>query len=304
MGQHARETASEQGGNNMKLISYTHGGKTGWGVVVEPDAAGGGIIPADAALMGKYPTIRAVLAAGALGEVSSWATGKKASIKLDAIRYLPPLHDAGKIICIGVNYPKRHPVDGDVPPPKDVSLFIKTNDALTGHNEPLEYPKGDAAKTFDYEGELVLVIGKAGRHISKDKAFDHIAGYTIMNDGSVRGWQKQSVAAGKNFNASGGCGPWFTTADEIADITSMKLTTMLNGEQVQSTTVANMVFDIPTLIAYVSHFAQLNPGDIVSTGSPDGAGGSRIPQRFLVPGDELEISWTGLGTLKNKVVAG
>jgi 2-keto-4-pentenoate hydratase/2-oxohepta-3-ene-1,7-dioic acid hydratase in catechol pathway len=287
----------------MKLVSYEQGGVKGWGVVVEPGAAGGGIVPTDAALAQKYPTIRAVLAAGALSEVESWATGKKPSIKLDAIRYLPPLHDAGKIICIGVNYPKRHPVDGDVPPPKDVSLFIKTHDALTGHNEPLEYPKGDAAKTFDYEGELVLVIGKACRHIPKEKAFDHIAGYTIMNDGSVRGWQKHSVGAGKNFNASGGCGPWFTTADEIANVAAMQLTTKLNGEQVQSTTVSKMVFDIPTLIAYVSAFASLKPGDIVSTGSPDGAGGSRVPQRFLVPGDELEMSWSGLGTLKNKVVA-
>jgi 2-keto-4-pentenoate hydratase/2-oxohepta-3-ene-1,7-dioic acid hydratase in catechol pathway len=304
MGQHAQETTFQQGGDDMKLISYVHGGSKGWGVVVEPDAAGGGIIPADAALMAKYPTIRAVLAAGALAEVSSWATGKKASLKLDAIKYLPPLHDAGKIICIGVNYPKRHPVDGDVPPPKDISLFIKTHDALVGNNEPLEYPKGDAAKTFDYEGELVLVIGKAGRHIAKDKAFDHIAGYTIMNDGSVRGWQKHSVGAGKNFHASGASGPWFTTADEIADPSAMQLTTKLNGEQVQSTTVSKMVFDIPTMIAYVSAFASLQPGDIVSTGSPDGAGGSRVPQRFLVPGDELEISWSGLGTLKNKVVAG
>jgi 2-keto-4-pentenoate hydratase/2-oxohepta-3-ene-1,7-dioic acid hydratase in catechol pathway len=124
-----------------------------------------------------------------------------------------------------------------------------------------------------------------------------------MNDGSVRGCQKHSVGAVKIFNASGGCGPWFTNADEITDIGSVQLTTKLNGEQVQSTTVAKMVFDIPTIIAYVSNFAQLNPGDIISTGSPDGAGGSRIPQRFLGPGDELEISWSGLGTLKNKVVA-
>jgi 2-keto-4-pentenoate hydratase/2-oxohepta-3-ene-1,7-dioic acid hydratase in catechol pathway len=287
----------------MKLVSYEQGGEKRWGVVVEPDEADGGIIPADAMLLQNYPTIRAVLAAGALPALASWATGRKPALKLDAIRYLPPLHDAGKIICIGVNYPKRHPVDGDVPPPKDISLFIKTHDALTGHNEPLEYPKGEAAKTFDYEGELVLVIGKAGRYIPKDKAFDHIAGYTIMNDGSVRGWQKHSVGAGKNFNASGGCGPWFTTADEIADVGAMQLSTRLNGEQVQSTTVSKMVFDIPTIIAYVSAFASLQPGDMISTGSPDGAGGSRVPQRFLVPGDVLEMSWSGLGTLRNKVVA-
>lgn len=282
----------------MKLIAFEQGGKASWGVVT-----GDGIVPADGALLADYPTIRAVLAAGALGKVAAWAKGKSPTVKLDAIRYLPPLHDGGKIICIGVNYPKRHPVDGDAPPPKDISLFIKTHDALVGHLEPLEYPKGEPAKTFDYEGELVLVIGKPGRHIPKEKAFEHIVAYTIMNDGSVRGWQKHSVGAGKNFNASGACGPWIVTADEIADPRAMKLSTRLNGEQVQSTTVGNMVFDIPTIINYVSGFAHLQPGDMISTGSPDGAGGSRVPQRFLVPGDELEIEWSGVGVLKNKVVA-
>ena len=118
----------------------------------------------------------------------------------------------------------------------------------------------------------------------------------------MRDWQKHSLQAGKNFHRSGSCGPWMVTADEIADVSDMKLSTRLNGEEVQSTTVAAMIFDIPTLVNYVSTFLEFKPGDILSTGSPEGSGGSRQPQRFLVPGDELEITWSGVGTLRNKVV--
>ena len=125
-----------------------------------------------------------------------------------------------------------------------------------------------------------------------------------MNEGSVRGWQRHSVNAGKNFRRSGSSGPWMVTADEIADPSAMELTTKLNGETVQNTTVAKMIFDIPTMVNYVSEIFDLAPGDIISTGSPEGSGGSRIPQRFLKVGDELEITWSGVGTLRNKVVAG
>lgn len=286
----------------MKLVSFERSGKPGWGVVVGAGSPKAGIVPIEGALASRFPTIRAMLRAGGQREVAAATIGRSPSLRLDEIRYLPPLYDGGKIICIGVNYPKRHPVDGDVPPPKDISLFIKFQDALVGHGEPLQHPGGEPGRTFDYEGELVIVIGKAGRHIPKEKAQEHIAGYTIMNDGSVRGWQKHSVAAGKNFQASGACGPWMVTADEIADPRAMRLSTRLNGEEVQSTTAAHMIFDVPTILAYVSAFTLLSPGDLVSTGSPDGAGGSRIPQRFLVPGDKLEIEWSGIGTLGNTVV--
>ena len=170
-----------------------------------------------------------------------------------------------------------------------------------GHGQPLELPRGEAADTFDYEGELVLGIGKGGRHIAGAQARDHIAGYTIMNDGSVRGWQKHSLHAGKNFARSGGCGPWIVTADEIEDINRMTLTTAVNGETRQQTNVASMIFSPEELVAYISHFTPLAAGDLIATGSPEGAGGSFFPPKFLRAGDEIEITVSGVGRLRNRV---
>ncbi len=288
----------------MKLVSYRKGRCAAYGVVADGadgPAEAATAIPVEGDFAEQYPSIRAVLEGQALEELESWAEARKASVQLSDERFLPPLHDAEKVICIGVNYPKRHPVHGEIPPPENITMFIKVEGGLVGHLEPLEYPPEGPRDSFDYEGELVLVIGKEGRHIAKEKAFDHIAGYTIMDDGSVRDWQKHSVTAGKNFHHSGGCGPWMVTADEIADPGAMKLSTRLNGEEVQSTTVSEMIFDIPTMVNYVSTLIHLRPGDIISTGSPAGSGGSRQPQRFLVPGDELEIEWSGVGILRNKV---
>ena len=283
----------------MKLVSYRTEEGVGYGAVVDD-----GIVPVGDDLIHRYPSIRAVLEADALAELASRLDGKTPTLSLDEIKYVPPLHDAEKVICIGVNYIKRHPVHGELPPPENISMFGKFEGSVVGHLDPLIQPRGEPAETMDYEGELVLVIGKEGRYIAKDNAFDHIAGYTIMNDGSVRGWQKHSVPAGKNFTAMSACGPWMVTADEIDDPFAMKLSTRLNGEEVQSTTAGEMIFGIPTLVNYVSELVHLKPGDIISTGSPEGSGGSRQPQRFLKVGDELEIEWSGVGTLKNKVVAG
>ena len=290
----------------MKLVSYRQGVGSGYAVVAtggDGPAENATAIPVADDFAAHYPSIRAVLEGNALADLADWADGRHATLSLSDVRFLPPLHDAEKVICIGVNYPKRHPVHGEMPPPENVSMFLKAEGSLVGHLENLEYPPEGPRDSFDYEGELVLVIGKEGRHIPKDKAFDHIVGYTVMDDGSVRGWQKHSVTAGKNFVASGACGPWMVTADEIDDPFAIELHTRLNGEVVQNTTVASMIFDIPTLVSYASTIMHLKPGDIVSTGSPEGSGGSRQPQRFLVPGDELEITWSGIGTLRNTVAA-
>ncbi len=288
----------------MKLVSYRKKKRVAYAVVadgVDGPAEKATAIPVKGDFAKKYPSIRAVLEGKALGKLAKWSKGRKASLKLSDVEFLPPLHDAEKVLCIGVNYAKRHPVHGEMPPPENISMFIKAEGGLVGHLEPLEYPVEGPRDSFDYEGELVLVFGKGGRHIAKEKAFDHIAGYTIMDDGSVRDWQKHSVTAGKNFYASGSSGPWFVTADEIDDPFDMQLSTKLNGEEVQNAKVSDMIFDISTLVNYVSTFIELKPGDILSTGSPEGSGGSRQPQRFLVPGDELEIEWSGIGTLRNKV---
>ncbi len=290
----------------MKLACFLEDGKPRLGVYTD-----GGIIAVSGALAGAYPSIRAVIEKDGFADIAAWAGGRDTDFGLDGVHYLPPLHDAEKVICVGVNYPKRHPVHGDMPPPGNITLFNKWEGALVGHLQPLIQPPGEAAETFDYEGELVLVIGPGGpgvsaedfpcRAVAREDAFGVIAGYTIMNDGSVRGWQKHSVPAGKNFTGSGASGPCFVTADEIDDPYQMRLATRLNGEEVQTATPRDMIFDIPTIINYVSTIVQLKPGDIIATGSPAGSGGSRDPQRFLVPGDELEIEWSGIGCLKNQV---
>ena len=286
----------------MKIASYLEGVDTVYGVVIEhgDDA---GIITVDVEFRAQFPSIRSLLERAGLGELREWVAGRTPDRALDEVSYRPPLHDAEKVMCIGVNYAKRHPIHGVMPPPENITFFGKFEGTVVGHDKPLHYPPPPACDSFDYEGELVLVIGREGRHIAKPDVFDHIAGYTIMNDGSVRDWQQHSVPAGKNFFASSSCGPWMVTADEINDPSAMRLSTRLNGEEVQSTTAAAMIFDIPTIVAYVSTFIHLKPGDIISTGSPEGSGGSRQPQRFLKVGDELEIEWSGIGTLRNRVEA-
>ncbi len=281
----------------MKIASFQDADTGCYGVVI-----GENVIIPSAVFRERYPTLRDVLDADALPELAEDTSGRTADRSINDLRFLPPIFNPQRIICVGINYPKRYPIDNTpMPPPKNIILFAKLDGTLVGHGEELEMPSGPACETFDYEGEIVLVIGKNGRHIEQERALDYIAGYTIMNDGSVRGWQKHSVHAGKNFANSGACGPWMVTADEIADPSAMTLTTRLNGEIVQNTTAAKMIFSIPELIAYISHTIDLRPGDLIATGSPEGSGGSRQPQRFLRIGDTLDIEVSGVGVLHNRV---
>ncbi len=286
----------------MKIASFKHDSSDLFGLVQDEF-----VVPASRSFVESYPTLRDVITADALEQLAADCAQSDQNIALSDVQLLPPITNPQRIICVGINYPKRYPVADEngefpfMPAPENIILFAKLDGTLVGHGQPLEIPVGEAAETFDYEGEITVVIGKGGRHIPAENAFDHIAGYTIMNDGSVRGWQKHSVHAGKNFANSGGCGPWMVTADEIDDPFGMTLQTRLNGELVQDTVASEMVFAIPELIAYISHTIDLRPGDLIATGSPEGSGGSRKPQRFLRTGDQLEISVSGVGTLKNRI---
>jgi 2-keto-4-pentenoate hydratase/2-oxohepta-3-ene-1,7-dioic acid hydratase in catechol pathway len=280
----------------MRIAQFRTRARSSYGVV-----SGNGIVEPTEGFTSQYETLQDVLAGDALQALAKDVDGRPGSIKLDKVQLLPPLGPSSKIICVGINYRKKYPVEGAAPAPDNIILFAKHHDAIVGHGEALELPRGEAAATFDYEGEIVLVIGKAGRHIARDDAHDHIAGYTIMDDGSVRGWQKHSLHAGKNFARSGGCGPWIVTADEIEDPGRMTLTTLVNGETRQQTDVASMIFPPDELVSYISHFTPLAPGDMIATGSPEGAGGSYSPPRFLKAGDTVEISVSGIGTLRNTV---
>lgn len=281
----------------MKLATIRHRDQTLYGQV-----SGDWFYPAEAALKTRYTTLKDLITDGALTQLAVQQTRQEDGINLAHVSYLPPIPDPGKIICVGLNYRKPYPVDGVAPPnPSQIILFGKERDTLLGHQQKLETPAGPAAHSFDFEGEIAVIIGTGGRHITADDAMTHVLGYSIFNDGSVRDWQKHSIYAGKNFSGSGSWGPWITTADEIKNPATMSLTTHLNGQQMQNTTADQMIYSIAAQISYASHLYELQPGDIIATGSPDGTGGSRTPKRYLQEGDLLEIAVSGIGLLQNNI---
>jgi 2-keto-4-pentenoate hydratase/2-oxohepta-3-ene-1,7-dioic acid hydratase in catechol pathway len=184
--------------------------------------------------------------------------------------------------------------------PKQPSMFIRFTDTLVGHAGAMIRPK--LSDNFDYEGELALVIGKAGRHIPPERALDHIAGYTIFVDGSVRDYQKFSVTSGKNWPGTGPLGPWLVTTDEIPDPSSLTLTTRLNGVEVQHSGTDKLIYSIPQIVAFCSDFTTLSPGDIIATGTPEGVGHGRKPPLWMKPGDTLDVEITGIGVLRAHIV--
>ena len=281
----------------MKLATIRHRDQTLYGQV-----SGDWFYPAEAALKTRYTTLKDLITDGALTQLAAQQTRQEDGINLAHVSYLPPIPDPGKIICVGLNYRKPYPVDWVASPnPSQIILFGKERDTLLGHQQKLETPAGPAAHSFDFEGEIAVIIGTGGRHITADDAMTHVLGYSIFNDGSVRDWQKHSIYAGKNFSGSGSWGPWITTADEIKNPATMSLTTHLNGQQMQNTTADQMIYSIAAQISYASHLYELQPGDIIATGSPDGTGGSRTPKRYLQEGDLLEIAVSGIGLLQNNI---
>jgi 2-keto-4-pentenoate hydratase/2-oxohepta-3-ene-1,7-dioic acid hydratase in catechol pathway len=280
----------------LKIATFTAGARTSYGAVV-----GDGI--ADLAGKLPYASLLEVLRAGALKEVRKAVNGARATVALKDVALLPPVLGPEKILCIGVNYANRNEEykDGSEQP-KYPSMFFRAPTSFTGHDQPLIRPP--ESTQLDYEGEIALVIGREGRRIARDKAMDHIAGYTLCNEGTIRDWTRHAkfnVTQGKNFDATGSLGPYFVSADEIDPAKPLHLTTAVNGETRQDDTTANLIFTFPALIVYVSTFMTLKPGDIIVTGTPVGAGARFDPPRWLKPGDVIEISVPGIGTLRNGV---
>lgn len=281
----------------MKFASCEHDGRATWGLVTE-----GGIVPVDAATAGRLPTLFDAIAAGALGEVGAALQGGKPVV--DADGPLPPLiADPGKILCIGLNYEMHRQETGRAESAQP-TVFTRFGSSQVGHNQPMVKPR--ESDKFDYEGELAVIIGKRGRRVSEGDALGLIAGYSCFNDGSVRDWQRHTsqFTPGKNFAASGAFGPCLVTADEIPDPTRLALYTRLNGNVMQETTTDHMIFDIPRLIAYISTWTELLPGDVIATGTPGGVGAARDPQVFMMPGDVVEVDISGVGVLRNPIVEG
>ncbi len=281
----------------MKLLSFHADGQDRWGAV-----NGTGAIDLGARL-GRYPDFLSLLRAGALAEARVAARGAPADYALDDIAFLPPVPNPEKTVCIGVNYANRDDeyVDRSARA-KYPNVFMRTPGSLTGHGQPILRPP--ESEQFDYEGEIAIVIGKPGRRIPQDRAEEHIAGLTCLNEGSVRDWMRHgkfNITQGKNFERSGAAGPWMVTADEFSGFENLRVTTRVNGEVRQNDTTANMIFGFRYLIAYVSAFTALRPGDVISTGTPTGAGAFFDPPKWLEPGDSVEVEVAGVGILSNTV---
>jgi len=247
----------------------------------------------------KHATLREVLAAGALDEIRRAAQGLRADHKLADLRFLPAIPDPGKILCAGINY-RSHAAETGRDIPAAPSMFVRFVDTLTGHEGEMIRPR--VSECFDFEGELAVVIGRAGRHIKAERALDHVAGYTCFVDGSVRDYQKISVTSGKNFPATGPLGPWIVTTDEIPDPSRLTLTTRLNGTEVQRSGTDLLIHAVPAIVAFCSDFTALSPGDVIATGTPEGVGHRRNPPLWMKAGDVLEVEISGIGILRSRVV--
>ena len=284
----------------MKLVSYKINNRESFGIFTDE-----GIIDLRSRLNGEVSTLKDLLGV-CLASVKKIAEEAKVDYSLDEISLQPVIPNPGAIYCLGMNTHSHCKEVADYTgkeslPPKPY-IFMRTARTQAAHNEALECP--NASPLFDFEGEIAIVIGKFGRHISKENALDYIAGYSCYNDGSVRDYQFHSpmFTAGKNFPRTGGFGPWMVTSDEIDSPESMKLTTTLNGEVVQQMTYDDLIYSFPEIISYISEFSELHPGDVIVTGSAAGVGLFRKPQLWMKDGDICNVEVTGIGTLSNPIV--
>jgi len=280
----------------MRLASYTGADGASYGIVTDR-----GIVDLGRRLGARCPDLRALLAAGALDEARRFAA-EAPDRALAETALAPVIPNPDKIVCVGLNY-EEHRIEANREKTEHPALFLRVPGSQVGHGQPILLPL--ESDKLDYEGEIAVVIGLAGRRIPEARAWEHVAGYSCYNDGSIRDWQRHTAqwTAGKNFERTGGFGPWMTTADEIPAGAVLTLTTRLNGAVMQQATTEMMIFPIPRLIAYVSTFVTLLPGDVIVTGTPGGVGFKRNPPVYMKPGDRVEVEVSRIGTLTNTIAA-
>ncbi|CAN0569577.1 unnamed protein product, partial [Laminaria digitata] len=243
-------------------------------------------------------SLRGLIADGKVADMAAHANAA-ADHQLDDVTFLPVIPDPEHIWCVGVNYMDhlQEAIDAGLPRSKSEfpMIFGRYADTMVGHKQNLM--KAPIVQKLDYECELAVIIGKGGRYITKEDALSHIAGYSCFNEGSARDWQYHTaqVVPGKNFAKTGGFGPWMVTADEIPDPQVLDISTVLNGQTMQSANTKDMIFDVATVISYVSNISELQPGDVIASGTPSGVGQSREPQVFMQPGDTCEIHIENVG---------
>ncbi len=279
----------------MRFATFEAAGRHGYGTV-----AGERVRAASDQLLSRYPDLRSVIAADALQELADDDGGELLGVA--DITLLPVIPNPEKILCIGVNY-RPHAEEMGRELPQYPTVFTRFSSSLVGHGAFLVKPR--ASERYDFEGELAVIIGRPARHVSREAALDHVAGYSCFMDGSVRDWQGHTsqFTPGKNFEQSGALGPWLVARDQVADIGSVALTTTVNGAIMQRGRIDELLFDIPAIIEYCSTFCELRPGDVIATGTPGGVGAARNPPLWLNAGDVVSVDLGEIGRLENRVIA-
>ena len=280
----------------MRYVSYVRCGRPSFGTLVP-----GGLVDLSRQIPGAH-SLKEAIAEDLLGDAARAVAGRSAELALADVTLLPVIPDPGKVLCVGVNY-VAHREETQRAAVGHPTIFTRFADTLVADGAPVIKPR--ASDNLDYEGELALVIGRGGRDIAADAAWDHIAGYAPFMDGSVRDFQRHTgqFTPGKNFPGTGAFGPALVTPDEVGDVAALPIETRLNGEVMQSASLADLIFSIPDVIAYVSSFTPLEPGDVIATGTPGGVGERRDPPVWLRDGDVVEVAVGAVGTLRNPVLA-
>lgn len=279
----------------MRLVSFERSGKDSIGIVHND-----GVIDLGARL--NAASLKSILEPGRLHDLAALAA-EDGDFALDDVTLRPVIPDPGKIICVGVNY-APHLAETGRDKPSHPMLFPRFASSQIGHGQPVVRPR--ESTMLDFEGELAVIIGTRGRRIARGSAMDHVAGYACYNDITLRDWQRHTTQfmPGKNFDATGAFGPCLVTADAVPDLPALTLETRLNGMVMQSATLADLIFDVPDLIAYISSFTTLEPGDVIVTGTPGGVGAFREPPVWMAPGDIVEVEISGIGLLSNSIIDG
>jgi 2-keto-4-pentenoate hydratase/2-oxohepta-3-ene-1,7-dioic acid hydratase in catechol pathway len=279
----------------MKVVTFERNGARSYGLLDD-----GRVVDVGSRLASRYGDLRSVLAAGALRELQNAQKQSAPTFPVDEMKFLPVIPNPEKIFCVGLNY-VSHRAETKRPETKYPSIFTRFADSQVGHEAPVLRPSFSTA--FDYEGELAVVIGRGGRHIPEHAVGAHIAGYSCYNDVTVRDWQRHTAqwTPGKNFPNTGAFGPALVTPEEIPDLGAVTLTTRLNGKVMQQAPLSDLIFSVPVIIAYISKFTPLNPGDVIATGTPGGVGDRREPPVYMKDGDIVEVKIDRVGVLRNVV---
>ena len=281
----------------MKLSSYKTAQGESYGIVTAK-----GIVDLKRYLGNQYPDLKSLVAGNAFSQAVQYA-GAQADYQASDVTWLPVIPNPDKIVCVGLNY-QEHVVETGRDNTEQPAIFLRLPESQIGHKQPIVRPR--ESKNLDFEAEIAVIIGTPGRRISQQNAYKHVAGYSCYNDGSVRDWQRHTIqwTAGKNFSQTGAFGPWMVTADEIPPGTTMTLSCRLNGERMQHASTEQMIFKIPKIIEYVSTWTELQPGDVLVTGTPGGVGARRTPPVWMKPGDKVEIEIDKVGILENGIADG